>query len=82
MGEQCGDLRIAIKAVNDGTAFGHAPTQALYMGAAMNRRDQNARTEDDRVVEGATGGVEQTTAAAKDLGDKVADMVLGAQEGK
>jgi ClpP class serine protease len=76
MGEQCGDLKIALEAINKGTGFGHAPTQALYMAKAMNNRDINAHVEDSAKAEEALKGAE-TTAATKDLGDQLADLMLG-----
>lgn len=80
MGEQCGDLRIAVEAINNGVAFGHAPTQARYMSAAMNRRDVSARAEDDAAVVEATSNAEAP--AARDLGDQLADLLLGSKETK
>jgi ClpP class serine protease len=79
MGEQCGDMKIAIDAVKGGVAFGHGPTQAKYLGAAMNRRDQQNRTEDDKEVADATKGAEAP--AARDLGDQLADAMYGAAKG-
>lgn len=76
MGAQCGDLSIAIEAINGAVAFGHAPTQARYMAAAMNRKDQAARVEDNQQVTEATANAEAPKATA-DLGDALAELMLG-----
>lgn len=75
MGEQCGDMSIAIEAINSGVAFGHAPTQARYMAAAMNRKDQSNREADNKVVEEATANAEAPKATGLD--EQLAALMLG-----
>jgi len=75
MGEQCGDLAIAIEAVNAGIAFGHAPTQARYMSAAINRKDVSSRATDDVAVVEASANA-KVLEADGDMGDKLEALYL------
>jgi capsid assembly protease len=75
MGEASGDMKTAIEAITSGEPM-TATLQAKYLSAGMNRRDQNARAADDKVVEAATAGADQKT-ETKDLGDQLAEAMLG-----
>lgn len=73
MGEKCGDMSIALKAIKAGDGMTLTLTSE-YMCAGMNRSDRAARqTETEaagRVLDGAAGAPE-----AKTMGDLVADAV-------
>ena len=54
---ETGDMKTALEAIDSGANL----TQTIYaahMAAALNRRDVNARDEDDKAVEDATGAVD------------------------
>ena len=54
---ETGDMKTALEAIDSGDNL----TQTIYaahMAAALNRRDVNARDEDDKAVEDATGAVD------------------------
>lgn len=54
-----GDLEAAIKAIEEGANVTQL-TYADHMAAALNRRDTQARDEDNGVVESATNGAKTT----------------------
>lgn len=74
MGESCGTMSLATKAIKDGVAFMHAPTQAAYMSAAMNRSDKANRQADSDAAGATVEGAAPAAAAAdgQDFGDQVA----------
>jgi ClpP class serine protease len=78
MGESSGDLKTAIAAIKDGSGM-TATIQATYLSAHMKRNDQSARQEDDKPVAAAADAAAgtKTSAAGKDAGDTVADIVCG-----
>lgn len=60
MGENsAASMQIAISAIKEGTAFGHAPTQAKYMAAAQKGAAIQARQQDSDDAAAALAGVEQ-----------------------
>lgn len=73
MGTQCGDMAIAVEAINSGVDLSHQPTAAKYLAAAMNRRDLDNRAADNTPVIDATKNVE-TKADEKDMTDILAEM--------
>ena len=77
LGEASGDMKTAVEAVTSGVGM-TATINAKYMAASMNRRDQNARQSDSNAADEATRGANGATtpgAPAKDLGDKMADLI-------
>jgi ClpP class serine protease len=74
MGESCGTMSLATKAIKDGVAFMHAPTQAAYMSAAMNRSDKANRQADSDSAGAVVEGTAPAASAAdgQDFGDQVA----------
>ena len=81
MGESSGDMKTAVKAIQEGSEM-TATLQATYMTAAMNRRDIENRNDDDKGTEGANGA---DSDEGKDRGDAVAaevDKLLGIDTSK
>lgn len=70
MGEACGDLSIALEAIRSGKGM-TTELQARYMSAGMNRSDRQRRQAESNAAEAALSGVEQSTASASDLGERV-----------
>lgn len=52
-GEACGDMSIAMKAIQDGVLYGHPTTAAAYSNAAMRRNHIDANNADDQDLEKA-----------------------------
>lgn len=75
LGEQCGDVSIAIAAIKAGDALMSPTMQAKYMGAAMNRRDVQNRQDDSDAAGRALDNVKKTEDAPKDAVDQAADML-------
>ena len=81
MGESSGDMKTAVKAIQEGSGM-TATLQATYMTAAMNRTDIEKRNDDDKGTEGANGA---DSDEGKDRGDAVAaevDKLLGVDTSK
>ncbi len=78
LGAACGDLSIAVSAIEGRKPFTSALVQAEYQAAGLNRRDIQARQADSQVVAQATQNI-ATKAADKDFGDLLAEAVLGAE---
>lgn len=75
MGESSGAMAVAIAAINAGTPFSHAPTQASYMSAILKRNDQASHAADSAGAAAAVNGT-APAAAAGDLGDAVAAILV------
>ena len=73
MGEASGDMPTAIGAINDGSVM-TATLQSKYMAAGMNKKDGNARNDDDDDAGNAADGAGGDGDGA-DASDMVAGMV-------
>lgn len=73
MGEACGDMAIAVGAIREAKGFG-PEISAEYMAANMNRKDRQARADDEQTVAAATAGA-ATETKTRDLGDELADAM-------
>lgn len=61
VGKQCGDIEIAVTAINDGADFGDPEVQSKYMTASMNRNDLQSQ-QDDNTQAAATAAAGQDPA--------------------
>lgn len=75
MGESFGGMQTAIAAVKDGSPM-TASLTAQYMASAANKSDIAARQADSNAAAAAVAGTAQAP-VNKDLGDAVADALLG-----
>jgi ClpP class serine protease len=80
MGEASGEMKVALESVRSGATMTVA-LQAKYMAAGMNKRDREARTEDDAAAALATSGAAGKDPPAKSLFDQVADAVEAQAKG-
>ena len=64
MGEKVGDIRLAIKAIRDGSEL--AELMPSYLQVGRNRADIRARIEDDDVVQAALEGIAPTPSSFED----------------
>lgn len=78
LGKQSGAMDVAIAAIGSGEGMTQTIT-AKYLGASMNRADQNARQRDSNAAGEAVGGAAGTstdaTTTQADLGDQIADRL-------
>lgn len=75
LGAQCGDMSIAIEAINAGAEL-DAEYQAKYMAAGMKRTAQAERQEDAAVVAAAiTGAATAAASAMPDIGDQIVALM-------
>jgi ClpP class serine protease len=73
MGEACGDMSIALKAIKEGADMS-ATLQAEYMAAGMNKADKTKAGEDDAASAAAAAGGDPQ-AGAESIEDQVIDSV-------
>ena len=71
MGRRVDDLRLAISSIRNGAAI--TDVMPHYLAAGRNRRDIQARLEDDDVVRAATDGIVRTPSGHR---DQYADAVV------
>jgi hypothetical protein len=79
-GEQSGDMKTALASIRSGAKM----TQTLmttYMMAGMNKRDTDARAEDDKVAAAATGGAAGKEPGGKSMKDQIADEIEAQTKG-
>ena len=74
MGAQCGDLSLAVDAINNGADFSDPEAQSKYLAAGMNRADRAVRQQETTTAAAAVEGAVVNT-EARDMGDQVADLV-------
>lgn len=77
MGENCGDMTIALEAIRAGSGMTQELT-ARYLSAGMNRSDRAKRQGDATTAETALRGVDSATpVTGADLGDQVVARLEG-----
>lgn len=76
LGEKCGDLKTAFAAIRDGSELTQT-LQATYMAAALNRRDQESRQQDEGAAARAADQADPPSEAQRDLGDIAAEAAFG-----
>jgi ClpP class serine protease len=74
LGENCGDLSIALEAIRSGAGMTHE-LNARYMSAGMNRADRSTRQAEGKAAEAAVAGAPPVTPATADLGDQVVALL-------
>lgn len=76
MAEGSGDTALAFKSIRDGDAVNGA-TLKLHFAAAKNRQDIGARQLDSDAAAAALKDAKNNQVTGRDLGDAVADAILG-----
>lgn len=79
-GEACGDMSIAMKAIQDGLAYGHPTTAAAYANAAMRLSHINANIGDDKDLDNAANGNAAPPKSEASEQDAIAEQVLASVE--
>lgn len=79
MAKSSGDTQTAYAAIESGDGM-TATIQAKYMSAAINRSDRGLRQQEANAAAAIVDGA-QPAPAARDLGDQLADLVLGEKDG-
>ncbi len=80
MGENCGDMKLAVESVRGGAKMTQTLT-AKYMSAGRNKVDRDARSEDDAAVAAAAGGATGKEPVAKSLFEQTADAIEAQAKG-
>lgn len=80
MGEASGEMKLALESVRSGATMTSA-LQAKYMAAGMNKRDRDARAEDDTAAAAATGGAAGKEPGAKPFRASVAEAIEAQHNG-
>lgn len=76
LGEQSGDMKTASDAIRAGEGMTQTIT-AKYLAAGMNRSDRTVRQSEGNDVREALSNADKTNVSTRDLGDAVADRLLG-----
>lgn len=79
-GEACGDISIAVKAITDGVAYGHAPTAAAYDVANMKKGHIDASAADDKEISRVADGAEAPAPKTEDPKADAKETALAAIE--
>ena len=80
LGEQSGDLGIALEAIRNGSGLTLELT-ARYQAAGMNRTDRSRRQAESTDASRVVAGAGSTPAVSADLGDQIADILQASKKG-